>query len=225
MTDFDYEVINNITPIKQPKPRINEGGDCGACCIAGIIGYTAEQLPKLYKNILKPYYGGTPREVGSVNWADLLDKTSKFMHNKLQITEPVVIDNINFNDVEKHNIYHNPYYSTPWNLIKPYIHKLRTYLEAGYIAMTTIKYDGTANPLDFKGTDHWVIINGVKKETTKVKLDSGYRYDVEFKVKIGCSVKGQYWINAEKLIKNHGGFNLAFIRKIPIVKPKIKITK
>ena len=216
---FDYKITNKIKPIKQPKPRINPGGDCGACCLVGLIDWNKEDIPKLYKSILRDYYGGKKREIGAIDWYDLKEKANNYLHWEKGLISPIMIDRPNIAKLEENEIYFNQHHTLPWLSDELWVQMVKTYLEAGYIGMTTINFDGEYNQEKMKGTNHWVLINGLKQKWIK----EGNTKKAKKEVRIGCSVKGNYWVDVRDFLKNYGGYTVAFIRKIPIIKPDIDI--
>lgn len=223
---YPWSITINVNPIKQPKSSINKGGDCGACCLAGILGWNESQLYELYKLILLPYRGGHPREIGDVNWWDLKsDKLHYNLHDEMRVIEPIIFDPINLHILSDNDKFSSPLYTVPWRLEPYWMQKIKIYLEAGYVGMTEIKLEGNLDNIHTYGeVNHWVLINGAKQEIEIEEFeDGGTITHIKKYVRVGCSVKGNYWIETDNFLKKYGGFNVAFIRKRPMINPLIQI--
>jgi len=223
MNRFNWSVEVDSHAIHQPSPRFHSYGDCGACCLAGAVGWTAERLPELYEGSLQPFHGGSTRTYkdSPLNWQDLIGKGGPWLHNKLRLIEPVVIDPVGPDMSRWQQDLHNPWATAPWSLIDPWFHRLRLYLQSGYVGMTTITFEGDGpyekrsdGSMFNRGTNHWVLLNGAKA-IREQRGDGGFT-QVEM-VRVSCSVKGDYWANAREFLTLYGGYWLAFIRRVPLV--------
>jgi hypothetical protein len=219
---FDWSVEVPIQTLRQPSPAFVKYGDCGACCLAGIIGWGESSFPELYEHSLRLYPDGKKPEPHPVSWGDLLFQAGPWLHVR-RLIEPVEIDPVAPDMSEWQQNLHNPYAMAPWNLEEQWVKRLRVYLRAGYVGMTTIHNSGLGpyqvrpdGERHFEGTNHWVLLTGAKQ--TWEEPEPG-RFQPVVRVRVSCSAKGEYWIKAADLLTLYGGYWVAFIRRVPPVTP------
>jgi hypothetical protein len=205
----------------QPSPSIAEGGDCGPCCLSGALGlsvvdvYAALDQKSLIHICPECREGSITKRPDRPYSLDL--RQMRMWMKQLEfdgkidsyVEDPVLPMPTRFEMFGA---------ATPWGypadlLESAWIRRVRTYLEAGFVGITTILYSGGGmhpSGLQYRSTsgNHWVLITGMRGTAPN---------DAGTEVKISCSVRGDKWTKTLHFLNQYGGFEVMFIR------PKLKI--
>ncbi len=190
-------VQTHYRPVPQPQPKLNEAGDCGACCLAGFLGITVEAAYRLRSK-------RSPAEDDGPHHFDVYDLRGALVRARYDYDVDRVIDDTPLWPWDAHEMQmeyglHNRL--TPWS----WLNYLVMGLDAGYCIFTTVNFQG-----DGLGANHWVIINGYREQVDPPENGASR---VNMLLRIGCSVRGEYEIERNAFLKNHGGYVLTMARR------------
>lgn len=205
------ELIVPITPVMQPHPVVNEGGDCFACATAAIfnslfgLNLSVAQAVDLWKD---------ERGYVSNSWP-WVEK----MCNKAETLYKIEIDKLCYIPIRN---LEKKWYGGNWQFligVSEYTRMLHTFLSAGFVAISEVRHPPVMGSHNSEGKrnfpNHMVVINGIRQQQTPLPDKDGqiscWRKD-HFASMV-CSVKGQVWIRIEELIEQHGAGGWWLIRK------------
>lgn len=184
--------------VRQPKPNLNPGGDCGACVLAGVLQLEGPQ------GVYDQFMDGKPQSLG---WHEQADLLGKLYWNG--VLDRVITD-----------VPHWPNEAPPFlqafgisavQQSMAWFRYMRMAFDAGYYGVLPWDYSGSG-PLGH-GTDHVVLACGVREES--VALDNGVGR-IEQQILISCSAahpEGK-WYSKLDILKRHGGFNAILVRPV-----------
>lgn len=198
---------------RQPSPSLNSGGDCGLCCISGVLGHGTEFVREAYRLAYD-----SPDTIRALS-LPCMTKALSNLHHQHGLIE----------DLADYPVQPRVGFGrgvSPWGypgdqLFNEWLHQLRTHLEAGYVGVTEILFSGggrTTADFKYRGSDHWVLLIGAKSvywekrdEQGKFQFGGWDKY-----VKVSCSVKGDYWVDIQDFLTQYGGFHVLFVRPVPM---------
>lgn len=226
------QTILSRRPVKQPTPCLVEGGDCGGCVLAGLLGgpEAGWTLERTYDELHQAgeYYGGKPVERRS-------SFTRQSMVRSLSVLAsdsgcrggtnlPVLLDHI-IEDVPVW-LTNDFVRDVPFGLRAQFEWRdyARALLNGGYYGLAQVKHGGYAPDAPLKGwgtTDHWVMICGwryvhsLEGESEERRAAGLGHYDQEFL--IGDSSRArplETWVNANELQNRWGGYSAVWARPL-----------
>ena len=178
-----YEVP--VSPVMQSTGRVMDGGDCGYCCLAGILGVSIERAYEVVE--MRMLEGWKSRQNMNVwRWKLLLRSFG--------------LDDSEYRP--EHNYYKTGAIPLPWDNLN-WIDGVRDIIKVGCVLVVSIRFNGCVSPEPRKGrdTDHNVLITGYREECGV----PGARR-LERSIRVSCSVRGDWWIDWEGFLYWHGGY-------------------
>lgn len=190
----------------QPSPSIFPGGDCGACCIAGALDIPCEQAYELQDKCERPKDAqGKPVPFG---WHGMAWALKNGSWNGRSLTDSVV-DSVPIWPEwfrEQGMTMGMP----GWQMSLAWWNYVRMGLLGGFYGICQVNMNGDG-PLSIH--DHWVMVCGAKQEEVPVASMPGASR-IDLKILVSCSAKNRpgKWMDAEKFLQDHGGFNVIMVR-------------
>lgn len=218
MKETVKSIILPRTVRKQPIPHISQGGDCGACVVAGMLDISVSEAYDFH-------------QTGEYSSGDKIPKTSAWnqrsMRNTLELLTndlgcsgrllPTLLEHVvvevpifPFNIMRKHELAfglngHSQFWA--WTSY------LRAMLHGGFYGLATVFNNGFKTAEDFKlygETNHWVLIRGwryaYEKNEDPNRLCIG---SYEQEILIGNSAHNspdEEWLPIDKFLLFWGGF-------------------
>jgi hypothetical protein len=204
------EFLLGIQPFPQPSPHKNPGGDCFACALTAALRHLFPERPLEFEvawnYFMAEVYKSDQKQLNNT-WPGM--RRAMYQANsdgyRMSITSDIVRPNF---DAEK--------WSHAWFQFVPvpeYTRRLEAYLRAGWVAVAEINYAGVGPSTPdgkLNGTDHFVLLDGVKWEW--VPFESGGGFHREY-VHVVCSAKGPYWIQTHDFLVKHGAAGWWLVRR------------
>jgi len=200
------EVILPRRVIPQPSPHVVAGGDCGGCCISGVLGISINQAYSLQdKDCRRKDAQDAPVPFG---WHDMgfALKNGGWCGNTLTDT---VIDEIPMWPGWVHKSQLTKGF-LGWQYHLPWWHYVRMGLLGGFYGICQVSLD-PKGPLG--SHDHWVLICGCREVETPIEAMPGARR-IDQHILVSCSARHPQgeWRDASKFMIDHGGYNVILVR-------------
>lgn len=203
MRDFERVLPRRV--ICQPVPFIQEGGDCGACVLGGVVGLgTVGEVYEQYRE----------GKVGTFHWSNmrdaLLTAESRGVLDRVISDVPMWPSRIHEPFCEWG--YHGGFMNLAW------FRYVTMAIDAGYYAMALVDMH-KRGPFG-GGTNHWVMICGARVRHSPLdrdKPDDPVNYRIDDEVLISCSstrTPDEEWVECGKFLSERGGFNLLLARPV-----------
>lgn len=168
----------------KPHEFVNPQGDCGACCIASIVG---NNIKDVYDAI-----GG----VKGLTYFDLCKALDEF--------EMEYNTELPFLDQWRQESWYQILGMPSFIMVEEFFRFAKMRLLDGYVGIAPINYHGKL--LDDESIDHFVLITSIDCSFESKDV----LRDVE--VKISCPSKGDYWISIKPFLKYYGGWNTIWVK-------------
>ena len=189
--------------LRQPSPSVVSGGDCGACCIAGLLGISVEDAYEMQDPDCRPSSAkDKPVPFGWENMSHSLEWRSG---GKID----AVLSNVPFWPDTIHEA--NTFFGFPgWNASIPWMKYVRMGLQAGYYGLCQIVFQG-GGPLALN--NHWVMVCGARQFSEPNPRVPG-AWDIHDQLLVSCSAKCPegYWLNHMDMLRTYGGYNIILAR-------------
>jgi hypothetical protein len=182
------EIVLPRRAIAQPRPFLVDGGDCGACVLAGLAGATVADA---YDNLALSRQGFDRAEMATAltraKGAGLLDRVVE-----AHPSWPVLPRFATFGAASQRQW-------QPWSTY------IRMALDAGYYGLAEVAMD--ASGVDGPGPDHWVLLCGWRMPTDSALAE----------VLVSCSARHPEgrWVRIRDFVTRWGGFNALLARPTP----------
>jgi hypothetical protein len=193
----DYETALPLRVLHQPEPFIQDGGDCGACVLAGLLG---KSVPEVYASFME----GKP---GSFHWATMRDalQTAEGWGLLERVLAEVPLWPWSLHAPFTEFSLHGGYQSLAW------FHYVTMAMDAGYygLGLVDIHQKGPFGG----GANHWIMICGARTRREPLVGIPGNRIINE--VLVSCSstrTPDEEWVEPGKFLTERGGFNLLLAR-------------
>lgn len=186
MSFAEVEIVLRRRVVPQPSPAIVRGGDCGACCLAGVLGLSVREVYELNQE--------GPAALSWWCMQQVIDAaTSQGLLADAVTTVPI------WPDVHPaHMAWGLPSItqSTGW------IDYVRLGLAGGYYAIAQVNYARRGAPSE---PDHWVTICGMRRRWMP---PDGEIRSLHTEVLVSCSAAGgsEEWVSARDFLTKRGGF-------------------
>jgi len=186
----EFEVVHEVHSLPQSSGRVMDGGDCGFCCLAGILS-----LP----TILSAY-----EFLESIITEDWKCRDSMSIYRCKYFLLALGVEFKDFQPSFKY--YRKGLPPLPWDNHN-WPAAICALLKEGNVFLTSVRFNRSAPPPPRSGmeSDHNVIINGYRqfwKDHPTVKNAKSLTKEI----RVSCSVRGTYWIGWEELLYWHGGY-------------------
>jgi hypothetical protein len=209
-------------PPKNAEVSLNEGGDCGALCLAGLLGLPDAAAAYEY-HCPGDYYGGTPiPKIHHFTRDSMVRTLEALVSDSMWRSGPTILDHV-ISDVPiwpfgyaQHYLCFGMQAQSEW---RDYA---RAMLNGGYYGIAQVKHGGYGeNEVNRGHTDHWVMICGWRYVYTpetdpeRIKIGSLGSYHEEFL--IGDSSRArplETWVDANEFQERWGGFAAIWARPI-----------
>ena len=180
-----YEI--DIDPLPQSSGHVLDGGDCGFCCLAGLLG-----LP----SILSAY--------------ELLE--SKMPDNDWKRRSSLCINRLGLFLAAlglPADEYDPPFFRykkglapVPWDNVN-WSWGVRKAIMAGSTFLVSIRFNASPPPLtSVCGHDHMVLFNGYRQRLVPTTLPHAKKLVSE--IRVSCSVAGRRWVEWDDVLYHHG---------------------
>lgn len=179
--------------VPQPRPFLVEGGDCGACVLAGALGLT---VPEVYARTVEAWWGKR-QSLNEDVVARAVTEAARDGVADRAVTRPAHWT------VEDRWATWGACASRQW---QPWAEYLRMAFDAGYYGLACVSMDGLGS--NAAGPDHWVLLCGWRPGQDGTVLDE---------VLVSCSARHPEgrWIRARDFLARQGGFNALLVRPVP----------
>lgn len=202
---FHNEVILKRRVKPQSHPPIIEGGDCGACAIAGILNITLE---KAYENQDDRWRMGDKKKAVAFSWPNMSYTLNNFGWGDNDLID-AVIDETPMWPSEHHQSV-ALWGWTSWSMNLSWCAYIRMALQAGYYGFCSVAHD-KSGPMH-QG-DHWVVICGIREKEEDVPNFPKAKH-IATELLVSCSSRHPdgAWINSGEFLTKWGGFNVILVK-------------
>lgn len=192
------DVINSERSLSQPKPVIAKGGDCWACVIGGMTGFSVQDVyDKLNEGEKVASYSCIEAVLYRAKDLD----TVKWFYNETP----------HWTSYDEHRAFGDEAILQRLGWIS-WVHMA---LLSGHIGYASVVHNGVLRVTkdDYHGwvggrTNHAVMICGIRERRTPHKTMKGCaRIDNEVLISCSASHPEGKWINVNNFLLNYGGFN------------------
>lgn len=226
-----YTVCNPVKRVAQPSPSLSGGGDCFNCAALAIIqkylpgGVQAPSLKTLWEEVwqgqvLGPESRGPSRLEDRTRFWKALSDWGEVQYQAV-VDAPLSIPDPQSERADGPNLFQEDTFSK----------RCRVYLEAGYIGYCAVQFERRSDVIRYKdyapleGTDHIVVLDGFREMYRSAGrcLGDGPWYAGSYfnEVHIVCSTaREDYWIGTREFIKEHGGYQIVWVRPDGRVEPQ-----
>lgn len=204
---MEYKLSRRV--VQQPLPQINDGGDCGACVLAGVLDIKGADSSVIISKIYVTYCESKAQSIGPSQMLTILyDAQARniiedFIHDVPIWQRP--------NSVSQFG-------SPGWAMASQWYKYIKMAIRAGYYGMAMITSRGKGNSGEL---DHWVLICGFRQREipnphTKNSKDPKMRTSTTITREILISnssihAKNERWIDVRIFLKNYGGYNAMLV--------------
>ncbi len=190
---YESEIVLPRRVVPQPSPGIADGGDCGACVLAGLLGIdVAAAYAVRERDHGKPF--AYPTMVEALHEADARN----------------LIDRL-ITDTPHWYLWEGkmPWGIPSWHRSDAWFAWVRMGLDAGYYAVGQIDMDGRGPVVG--QLNHWVLICGARSYW--IEVGGGCKRG-EREVLVSCSARapGGKWHNVDAFLRDCGGYNVLLAR-------------
>lgn len=178
--------------VKQPSPKIFNGGDCGACVLAGLFNKSPQWVYDELQGEVKPF--------SHITMEMALSKASSVGVLSRRIRQ---VPHWPSDD------YQLTWGSPSWLQDQHWAEYISMAIDAGYYGIAHINMDGNG-PL--RETDHLVLICGYKEEVIPVLDGKAGKY--QHSILVSCSARHPEgkWYEVSDYLKHYGGFNCHLVK-------------
>ncbi len=185
-------------PVPQPTPHLHPGGDCGACVLAGLFQLEVMDVYQRFGEIRD----GVPQSYHPTLLRQALNSA-----RANGILQRIALEIPRFQVAAAFETF-GP---GGWLQVGGWWERLVMAIDGGYYGIVGIDFDA-AGPLG-SGADHIVLLNGYREVQNHVRLTTGTETIVKDReVGVGCSMKGNYWRNANEFLQKDGGFPVLYAK-------------
>lgn len=197
------EICLGVTPVTQPAPARNKGGDCFACALTAALRWI-HQDPTIpfdvcWELFLVESAGGS--RVLSNSWSGLRSALYASIERFGAIEIVADMPKPQFDPEESGWCW--------FQAMAPeveYARLLEGYLRSGFVAFTEMEFAGRGPVVAGKWNtnDHFALIDGVRSYWKPVAAVPGASSHTT-EVHVVCSARGAYWIDTREFLFKHGG--------------------
>lgn len=188
---------------RNPEPAIVNGGDCGACCIAGVLGITVEQAYELH--LAGCYAGGEPIPQQSTVDVESLYATLE----QSGMTDHVLEGMFDVSPLDYQPPGWQAFGRLPHFSFRLHFELYRALLSAGYYRICTVSNGGKGLESGWmcQQTNHWIMVRGARGIWSSPSPTSGSRrYKTE--ILLSNSARNQphaQWADMKHFLQSWGG--------------------
>lgn len=187
-----YEVTLPRRVVPQPTPNIHEGGDCGACVLAGLLGVTPAEVYPLC-------------EIDPAKQDISFERMRQALHDAKHRGD---FDRINIDSPEwpQRIASMRTYGSASWTQAMDWFNYVRMAFDAGYYALANVQHAKQGG-----APDHWVLLAGARE----VYPDGDKGGVIHQQVLVSCSARStpdEEWVEVREFLEKRGGFNVYLAR-------------
>ena len=198
MTKIREEINLPLRVHPQPQPHLSPGGDCAACCIAGLCGIRPEQV---YSRLMD----GRVEPPSYPEYRQILEQALQLGLIRRYNTD------VPFWTVPHYYMAFGPcgYISHP-----EWFRYLWMAFEAGYYGLASVSFnkEGSRGQVPPR-TDHIVLLCGARQLEIPHPTLPGAR--IEDQVLVSCSAKSspkEEWVPAQDFLSQRGGYNVILVK-------------
>lgn len=187
------EVILPRRAVRQPRPSFVPGGDCAACCLAGVLGLPVRVVyERIYEKAEPPSYHEVTQILYRAERAGLVER---------------FVDDVPMWPFQLYS--GQATWGAPaWAQNLSWWRYLRLALDGGYYGLAEVTYDRKG---PFQAPDHYVVLCGVRELWPEPGTGGG---PIHAQVLVSCSAscpEGE-WVEVLDLLKHRGGFSMQLAR-------------
>lgn len=187
------EVVLPRRVVPQPMPFIKDGGDCGACVLAGLLELT---VPAIYER---------HKGVSSINRPEVSDI---LWRAKSEGLVDHFVDRVPYWRCLPP--YLQPFGDTAWAASLEWFDYVSIAMQAGYYAVAFVAYN-KSGPLG-DGADHVVLLCGARRR--EESLSAGAKL-IKSEILVSCSARSspdEEWVDVRQFLRDRGGYNVVLVR-------------
>lgn len=195
MREFEIVLPKRVVP--QPRPRIYKGGDCSACVLAGLIGYTVEEIyTEVYEQDLD--------QPKPLCWPEMALRLNRLYYKK-ELDR--LIDSIPIWPTDDAMRSFGDGFAAQGHRWFKYVTMA---LDAGYYGIMMYNLQGDLSQMP----NHFVLVCGARVRGRKIRNKAAW--EMESQLLISCSSRRTadkaFWVALNDLAAKHGGFNILLAR-------------
>ena len=198
------EIILPRRVVPQPSPKVVEGGDCGACVIAGLLGVGIAEAYDLQDRDERPE--GAKDKPRPFSWQGMAHALACW--GREPMTDGV-LDAVPVWPWEVHEM------QTHWGMVgwqqnMAWWNYVRMGLMGGFYGVTHVNMDGKGPSFEH---DHWVLICGARQRLEPHPTMKGCGTYLQ-EILVSCSARHPEgkWYDSRTYLFTHGGFNAIMVR-------------
>ena len=203
------EVILGSRVIKQPLPMINDGGDCGACIIGGLLNYLKGSDSDKVQSVYDIYFEQQAKSITYPGMITALYRAQAHGHIREILS-----------DVPTWYSYSGTaqWGSPGWSMHLEWFMYMKMAIRAGYYGLAMVTSEGQGFESEI---DHWVLICGFREREVPNPNTKNSKDPVLRKSKIitqeilisnsSSKAEDEYWIDAREFLKQFGGYNTILV--------------
>jgi hypothetical protein len=191
----------------QPNPKFLPDGDCGYCCLAGIMNSSVNEAYE-YVDKIRPTRTDMSKTRDAMS--NLTMRAIADVWNTSQTT--LKLEGLDARKLCVDIWECKQSWGTPsWEMSNVWANKIYEILKNDYALMASIDFRGRGPRFKDRETDHAVLIIGLKDIKTRIN-EIAVRIDII--ITISCSVRGIWECEVDEFLFKYGGFNaIPFILK------------
>ncbi|HEX7095167.1 MAG TPA: hypothetical protein VF183_04755 [Acidimicrobiales bacterium] len=190
------EVVLPRRVLPQPTPDVVAGGDCGACVLGGLLGWSS--VERVYDVLV-----GKRQSISEGEMARILRYAVQHHGLDRALEEPA-----EWRTMSSH--WCRAFGTTGFSESNAWFAYVRMAIDAGYYGIALV--DADRRGLAGNGPNHWVLICGARTDGAW----PGNGQTVTGEVLVSCSMRStgglDEWVNAREFLRDRGGYNLFLAR-------------
>lgn len=189
----DCEIILPRRVPRQPMPKVNAGGDCGACVLSALTGLSVADV----------YAKG--RDDGKISpfaWPEMISALNNL---RAEYFSHIVVSCPNWIT----SVFRAPFGFEAAQMNLEWFDYVRVAIEAGYYAICEVRMDGhREHALGYQDTNHWVALCGVRVRREQNKhIPEAWNILTEVLVSDSSLTQPpERWEDSMGFLRNFGGF-------------------
>lgn len=189
MSNIRDEQLVDVRPLPQSAMKVMPGGDCGYCCVGGLLELS--DVLQAYEVVERTMPEGSWRSRQSMHpsrWREFLEGLGMTFRP--------------FNPAFDH--YKDGVPEVPW-LNNNWAVEFEQLVERGCVLVGSIRFERSVFPDPTRGSihDHNVLITGYRVNTVPHPTVPR-AWNVNKEIRIACSNKGEYWMEIDEFLYWHG---------------------
>jgi len=187
--------------VPQPKPAINQGGDCGGCVLAGLLDLSVKDVYEMFR-------AGGHKSFSRYEMVEAVE-SALWTH---ELLDRVITDIPHWIALPNSQIWGHP----GWAQNLAWFNYIRMAIDAGYYGIASITYNKQGPPTE---SDHVVLICGARERREQHPTVASAKNIIQ-EILVSCSAAHPdgKWVNHIEFLEKWGGFNAILVRPSPTKK-------